>query len=51
MLFKDIITFDGEMLKLAAQDFNVLGKLSEQTEMEIITVRNKNIIKNRIKKV
>ncbi len=45
MLFKDIITFDSEMRKLAAQDFNVLGKLSEQTEMEIITVRNKNIIK------
>lgn len=45
ILFKDVITFDSEMRKLAAQDFNVLGKLSEQTEMDIITIRNKNIIK------
>jgi hypothetical protein len=45
ILFKDIITFDSEMRKLAAQDFNVIGRLSEQTETEIMTIRNKNIIK------
>jgi len=45
ILFKDIITFDSEMRKLAAQDFNVLGRLSEQTEQAILEVGKKNIEK------
>lgn len=45
ILFKDIITFDSEMRKLAAQDFNVLGKLSEQTESAIMKVSRLNLDK------
>lgn len=45
ILFKDIITFDSDMRRLAAQDFNVLGKLSEQTEMAILSVGMANIEK------
>lgn len=45
ILFKDIITFDSEMRKLAAQDFNVLGKLSEQTIQAILEVGRGNIDK------
>lgn len=45
IMFKDIITFDSEMRKLAAQDFNVLGKLSEQTEQAILEVGKRNIEK------
>lgn len=45
ILFKDIITFDSEMRRLAAQDFNVLGRLSEQTEQAIIAVGMANIEK------
>lgn len=47
ILFKDIITFDSDMRKLAAQDFNVLGKLSEQTEQAILEVGKRNIEKFR----
>lgn len=45
ILFKDIITFDSDMRRLAAQDFNVLGKLSEQTEHAILEVGMNNIAK------
>lgn len=45
ILFKDIITFDSDMRRLAAQDFNVLGKLSEQTEQAILAVGNRSIAK------
>ena len=45
ILFKDIITFDSDMRKLAAQDFNVLGKLSEQTEKDIVEVGRINLAK------
>lgn len=45
ILFKDIITFDTRLRAMAAQDFNVLGKLSEQTENEILEVSKANIIK------
>jgi len=45
ILFKDIITFDSDMRKLAAQDFNVLGRLSEQTERAIMEVSSKNLDK------
>jgi len=43
ILFKDIITFDSEMRKLAAQDFNVLGRLSSSTEETIMEVSRYNI--------
>jgi len=45
ILFKDIITFDTRLRAMAAQDFNVLGKLSEQTEGEILNIRGYNITK------
>lgn len=45
ILFKDIITFDTRLRAMAAQDFNVVGKLSEQTEQEIMNVRGYNITK------
>lgn len=35
VLFGDIVTFDSEIRKRAIQDYNVLGKLSEQTKKEI----------------
>jgi len=43
ILFKDIITFDSDMRKLAAQDFNVLGRLSSSTEEAIMDVSRFNL--------
>lgn len=45
LLFNDIVSFDLDMRKKATQDFNVLGKLSEQTENEIFDIGTKNLDK------
>jgi len=45
VLFGDIVTFDSEMRRLAFQDFNVIGKLSEQTEAAIMEVSQNNLRK------
>lgn len=45
ILFGDIITFDSEMRRMAMQDYNVLGKLSEQTEAAIMEVSQNNLRK------
>lgn len=45
ILFGDIVTFDSEMRKKAAQDFNALGKLSAKTKNEILEVSQQNIAK------
>lgn len=42
IFFGDIVTFDTEMRKMAMQDYNVLGKLSEQTEKAIMEVSQEN---------
>lgn len=42
VFFGDIVTFDIEMRKMAMQDYNVLGKLSEQTEKAIMEVSQEN---------
>lgn len=36
ILFPDIITFDTELRNMAMQDYNVLGKLAEQTQQLIL---------------
>jgi hypothetical protein len=45
ILFGDIVTFDSDMRKKAIADYNVIGKLSEQTEGEILKVSQNNIAK------
>lgn len=45
ILFGDIVTFDTDMRKKAMADYNVIGKLSEQTEREILDVSRSNIDK------
>ena len=45
ILYKDIVTFDSDMRKLAAQDMNVLGRLSYQTQDAIREISNRNIQK------
>jgi hypothetical protein len=45
ILASDIISFDTEMRKIAIQDYNVIGKLSEQTQKEIKDLGNKAIEK------
>lgn len=43
VLFNDLLTFDQEVIKIAIQDVNVLGKLSEQTESVIVAKSNTNL--------
>lgn len=45
ILFGDIVTFDTDMRKKAISDYNVIGKLSEQTEFEIIQISRYNLNK------
>jgi hypothetical protein len=45
VLFGDIVTFDTEMRKKAVQDYNVLGKLSDQTKKEIFEISQENVRK------
>jgi hypothetical protein len=45
VLFADIVTFDAEMRKKATQDYNVIGKLSDQTEKEIFEISQRNLDK------
>jgi hypothetical protein len=45
VLFGDIVTFDIEMRKKAMQDYNVTGKLSEQTQREIFEISQRNLEK------
>lgn len=45
ILVGDIVSFDIPIRKMAIQDYNVLGKLSEQTLKEIYAVRDKNLDK------
>lgn len=45
VLFGDIVSFDLEIRKKAIQDYNVLGKLSNQTEQDILAVRESNLKK------
>lgn len=45
ILYGDIVTFDVEMRKKAIQDYNVTGKLSEQTQKEIFEVSQRNLQK------
>jgi hypothetical protein len=45
ILFKDIISFDLEIRKKAIQDINVIGKLSEQTQVEIFNISRNNLRK------
>lgn len=37
ILFQDIINFDVNIRQKAAQDYNVIGKLSDQTKMDVFT--------------
>lgn len=45
VMFSDIVTFDIEMRKRSIADYNVLGKLSEQTEMAIREISKENVRK------
>lgn len=45
ILVGDIVSFDIPIRKMAIQDYNVIGKLSEQTLKEIYAVRDKNLSK------
>lgn len=45
ILFTDIVAFDPELRKKAVQDFNVIGKLSEQTQKDIREISQKNLQK------
>lgn len=45
VLFGDIVTFDVEMRKRALQDYNTIGKISEETQSEIFNVSQKNLNK------
>lgn len=45
ILFSDIVTFNPEIRKQCIADFNVLGKLSYQTELELFKISNENIEK------
>lgn len=45
VLFGDIVSFDMDIRKKSIQDYNVLGKLSDQTEKEIYDISQKNIEK------
>lgn len=43
VMFGDIVTFDIPMRKRAIADWNVLGKLSEQTQEELYNLSQKNL--------
>lgn len=43
ILTREIVSFDMNVRKMAIQDYNVIGKLSDQTLNEIENVRNSNI--------
>lgn len=43
LLSREIVSFDMDIRKLAIQDFNVLGKLSHETEIKILDVKRKNL--------
>lgn len=45
ILAGDIVSFDLDIRKKAIQDYNVLGKLSEQTEKEIFDISQRNLNK------
>lgn len=45
VLFADIITFDVPLRKMALQDYNVIGSLSEETQDVIFRVSNDNLQK------
>jgi hypothetical protein len=45
ILFGDIVTFDTDIRKKAMADYNVIGKLSEQTEDEIYQISRYNLNK------
>jgi hypothetical protein len=45
VLFGDIVSFDLDIRKKAIQDYNVLSKLSEQTEREIFEISQRNLEK------
>jgi hypothetical protein len=45
ILFGDIVTFDAAMRKNAISDYNVIGRLSEQTKNEISKLSQSNIEK------
>lgn len=45
IMFADIVTFDADMRKKATADFNVLGKLSYQTELELYSISQKYLQK------
>jgi len=42
-MFGDIVTFDVPARKMAIQDWNVLGKLSDQTITELATISQNNL--------
>lgn len=45
VLFGDIVTFDVEMRKKAMQDYNTIGKLSEEVQHEIFQLSQNNLNK------
>lgn len=45
ILFGDIVSFDLGIRKKAIQDYNVIGKLTEQTKSEIFEISQKNLLK------
>lgn len=45
ILAQDIVNFDTDIRRKAMQDYNVIGKLSAQTEAQIIEISNTNLEK------
>jgi hypothetical protein len=45
VLFADIVSFDSNIRKKAIQDYNVIGKLSEETQQEIFQLSQNNLNK------
>lgn len=45
VLFTDIVSFDANIRKKAIQDYNVIGKLSEETQHEIFQISQNNLHK------
>lgn len=45
VLFADIVSFDSNIRKKAIQDYNVIGKLSEETQHEVFQLSQNNINK------
>lgn len=45
LLAGDILTFDTDARKKAIQDFNSMGKLSDQTKQQILSISKKNLDK------